>query len=128
MKALFDAVFSHFEDAGLPLPLFNTEAPAETEFPYAVLQLVVGSPEDFASGKHFTESWPVQFNLFDDASDMSSLLETYAALTTAFDFAALTLEGYTFLSCMRPPGSTLQTRVDGVWQINVTYDIKARVL
>ncbi len=128
MKSLFDAIFAHYEASGPSLPLFNTKAPAETEFPYVVLQFVVGSPEDFASEKHFTENWHVQFNLFDKASDMSVLLEAYAALTTAFDFAALTIEGYTFLSCVRPPGSTLQTQVEEVWQINVSYNIEARVL
>ncbi len=130
MKALFDAIFVHYNATalGAALPLHNTEAPAETPFPYTVLQLVVGSPEDFATREHFTEDWLIQFNLFDNAPDMSALLEAYATLISAFDFAGLTIAGYDFKSCVRPPGSTLQTKVEKVWQINVTYRVKARVL
>ncbi len=131
MKALFNAVFSHYNASGaseLLTKMYNTEADSDAEFPYVVMQMVVGSPDDFASGQHFTEDWLIQFNLFDDAADMSALLEAYAAVTAAFDFAALTIAGYTFLSCVRPPGSTLQGKDDGVWRITVQYRIKARVV
>ena len=124
MKALFDAIFAHFETSGPSLPLFNTEASAGTEFPYAVVQLVSGVADDFASDEHYTENWLVQFNLFDKSGDMSALLGLFATLITAFDFAALTIAGYTFLDCVRQ--SVLQMRVEEVWQLNVTYRIKAR--
>ena len=124
MKALFDAVFAHYEAADLSMPLFNTEAPAGTEFPYAVVQLVSGVADDFASDEHYTENWLIQFNLFDKSGDMSALLGLFATLLTAFDFAALSIAGYTFLDCTRQ--SILQTRVEEVWQLNVTYRIKAR--
>ncbi len=131
MKALFDTVFAHYLAAGAPLTtlaLYNTEADDRADFPYSVLQLVVGSPEDRASGGHYTEEWTIQFNLFDESADLTILLEAYAALTARFDLAALTIAGYTFLSCVRPPGSTLMAKVEGVWQINVTYVVKARAL
>ncbi len=128
MKALFDAVFAHYNATGLVLavPLHNTEAPAKTEFPYAVVQLVSGTPVEFASAEHYTESWLIQFNLFDNQPDMSALLEAYATLVSAFDFAALTIAGHTFLSCVR--AGTLQTMVEKVWQLNVSYRVKARAI
>lgn len=131
MKALFNAVFVHYNASSasnLLTKLYNTEADADAEFPYAVAQLVVGSPKEFASGQHFTEDWLLQFNLFDDAANMSALLDAYAAIVAAFDFGALTIAGYTFLSCVRPPGSTLQGKDEGVWRITVQYRIKARVI
>ncbi len=129
MKALFDAIFAQWLAAGAPLSLlalFNTEADDRTEFPYGVVQVVSGTPTDHATGAHYSESWLIQFNLFDKTPDMSSLLEKYAALTAAFDFATLTIAGYTFLSCVRE--TTLQTRVEDVFQINVIYRVTARVL
>ncbi len=131
MKAMFDAVFAHYNAAGAPLTtlaLYNTEADDKAEFPYSVVQLVVGSPDDRASGGHYTEEWTIQFNLFDRNSDLSNLLTAYTALLAAFDLAALTVVGYNFLSCVRPPGSMRMTKVEGVWQINVIYEIKARAI
>ncbi len=131
MKALFDTVFAHYRGAGAPLTalaLYNTEADDRADFPYSVLQLVVGSPEDRATGGHYTEEWTIQFNLFDDNADGSDLLAAYTALLARFDLAALTIDGYTFLSCVRPPGSTLMGKVEGVWQINVTYIVRARAI
>ena len=128
MKELFDAVLAHYNTASIPLQLYNTQADDKAEFPYAVVQVVVGGTADVASNKHFTEDWLIQFNLFDDAPDMAALLEAYALLIAAFDFGSLTIAGHTFLSCTRPPGSTRQTKVDGVWQINVESLVKARKL
>ena len=131
MKALFDTVFTHYLAVGPPLTdltLYNTEADDRAEFPYSVVQLVVGSPEDRASGGHYTEEWTIQFNLFDENSDGSDLLAAYTALLARFDLAALTIDGYTFLDCVRPPGSTRMTKVEGVWQITVIYVVRARAL
>lgn len=129
MKALFDAIFAKYAASALPnllTKLYNTEAEPNAEFPYAVLQMVVGSADDYASGESFTDNWLVQFNLFEKGPNMSALLDAYAALTTAFDSATLEVAGYNFLSCRRPPGSTLQTKIEGVWQITVQYRIKVR--
>ncbi len=126
MKALFDAIFAR--TAATPLSttitgLHNTEAPPKSVFPYAVVQLVTGITAEFTS-LGFTESYLVQFNLFDDAPDMGRLLDTFAALTAAFDLATFAVDGYVLLDCVRQ--STLQTRVEGVWMINVVYRIKLR--
>ena len=127
MKALFDAIFVKYAASTLSnflTALYNTEADDRAEFPYAVLQVVNGKTDEFASGEHYTEDWLIQFNLFDKSADMSALLEAYAALTTAFDSCMLVIAGQTFLSCRRE--GTLQTRVEDVWQINVTYRVKVR--
>lgn len=133
MKALYDAIFEHWYAAGAPLSLVSLENTMADrgigdDSPYVVVQLVVGDVKDWATGGHFTEEWTIQFNLFHKDPDMSELLEIYAALISAFDLATLTIEGYTFLTCTRPPGSTRQTRDEKTWQINVMYDIEARVL
>ena len=128
MKALFEAIRSAYLDSGMTdylTDLYLTQAPVRSVFPYGVMQLVSGMANDHATSKHFTEDRLVQFNLFDDAPSMSRLLEVYAELIATFDFAALVVAGTTALSCVRE--STLQTRVEDVWMINVLYRIKTRI-
>lgn len=127
MKALYDAIFVKYAASDLPnllTKLYNTEAEANAEFPYAVVQLVSGVTADFASGEHFSENWLVQFNLFERGTNMAELLVAFAALIATFDSATLAISGYTFLSCRRE--GVLQTKDEGVWQINVSYRIRAR--
>ena len=129
MKALYDAIFVKYAASTLPnllTVLYNTEADANAQFPYAVVQVVSGVPGDFASGENFTENWLVQFNLFQRGPNMTDLLIVFSALIAAFDSATLAVSGYNFLSCRRE--GVLQTKEEGVWGINVTYRIKARVL
>jgi len=127
VKALFDGIFAAYAASTVPTyltALYQTEADPRAVFPYGVFQMVVDTPADFAT-RGFTENNLVQFNLFDDAPDMTRLLEAYVALRAAFDFAALTVVGTTVLSCVWE--STLQTRVEKVWQINVQYRVETRV-
>lgn len=123
MQPLFDAIEALFESS-CEGKLYNTEALGDAKFPYTVLQLVNGGTTDFASNKAFTENMLFQFNIFDKSLSMSKVLEIYAALKAAFDFATLAVEGTTPLSCVRE--NTLSTRDEGVWQLNVTYRIKLR--
>ena len=129
MKALFDAIFVKYLASTLPTlltALYNTIADDEAEFPYAVVQVVNGNANDFASGEHFTEDWLIQFNLFEKGPNMSALLTVLTALTGTFDSCTLVVAGYDFLSCRRE--GILQGWVEKVWGINVTYRIKARAL
>jgi len=127
MKALFNAIYAAFDGSGIkPLVtgFWNTEAPDDAAFPYIVFQLVNDKTDDFASDKHFSENILLQFNLFDRDPSMKALLAIYVALIDCYDFANLAVIGYTALSCVRE--GTLQTKVNKVWQINVTYRIKLR--
>ena len=117
LKSLYDVIFDKY---ALELPLYLVEAPEDAVFPYVVVQLVNSKTSEFASGKAFTDDSLVQFNLFDKGPDCADLMIAYGILATTFDFAEL--EGA--LSCIRE--NTMQTYVDGVWQINVTYRIKER--
>ncbi len=127
-QSLFEAVYARYNEVASPTSklteLYNTEADAEAKVPYGVFQLISGVPDSFASNKKFVENCLLQFNLFDKYPDCSRLLDSYKGLTKCFDFAALSIAGFTALSCVRGP--TIQTKVNGVWQINVTYRIKAK--
>ena len=87
MKNLYDAIFVKYAASDVPntlTKLYNTEADEDAEFPYAVLQVIVGTADDYASGEHYTENWMVQFNLFERGPNMTLLLTALAVLVTAF--------------------------------------------
>lgn len=127
VEALFNAVRTRYKGIASVdqlTEIYNTEADAEAKHPYGVFQLITGSPDNFASNKKYLENCLIQFNLFDKHPDSKRLLAAYTALTKRFDFAALSITGFTALSCVRGP--TIQTKVEGVWQINVSYRMKAK--
>lgn len=129
MTALYTAIRDAYLASTLattPLisDLWLIEAPDNAVWPYAVVQLVNGNTDEFASNKKFSENILMQFNLFSKTSDAAEILGIFAGLILCYDFAALTVGGYDTLSCVRE--STMQTRDEKVWQINVTYRIKLR--
>jgi len=126
-QSLFEAIYTLYKEVSSTdklTELYNTEADAAAKYPYGTFQLISDVPDNFASNKNYVENCLVQFNLFDKQPDCRRLLACYKVLTTCFDFAALSIEGFTALSCVRE--GTIQTRVEGVWQINVSYRIKAK--
>jgi len=127
-EGIFDYYTNHADTAALrgllPGGLFNMEAPQNVSYPFGTFQVVDITPSNHASGKNFVEDCLVQFNLFSNQQSKISLLAIHDALTVnCFDFCSgLTVNNYTVLSCVRE--GTIQDRIDGVWQINVTYRIK----
>ena len=123
MQDLFDIIYAAYAAGGAAIllsALYNTEAPPDAEFPYAVMQVVNSKTDDFASNRAYTDNTLIQFNFFDKRSKCDHLLAAVSAFKVTFDFAALGAA----LSCVRE--NTLQSFNDGIWQINVTYRIKWR--
>jgi len=129
LTELYQSIYDAFEASTLhttPLitDLYLIEAPDDAVFPYAVVQLVNGKTDDFSSGRTFSENMLIQFNLFSKTPDAAEILDIFAGLILCYDFADLTVGGYSTLSCVRE--FSMQTRLEKVWQINVTYRIKLR--
>ena len=135
MEVVAEAIYAQYVASTLattPLitGMYNTEAPENAVYPYAVYQLVNGNTNDGATGPRFTEDILLQFNLFSDNPILKTvgavigLWTIEAALKLAYVFAALTVAGYDTLSCVRE--STMQTRVEKIWQINIQYRLKLR--
>lgn len=135
MEVVDNAIYAAYAASTLattPLitAMYNTEAPEAAVYPYGVFQLVNGNTIEGATGPKFTEDVLLQFNIFHDNPVLNTvgavigLWAIEAALKLAYDFAALTVAGYDTLSCVRE--STLQTRVEKIWQINIQYRIKIR--
>ncbi len=126
MTDLFQALRTKYLSSGLSgkiSDLYNTEAPANAVYPYGVMQLVSTIPDNLASDKFYIENSLIQFNLFDNSETMGELLEAYTSLLAAFDFADLIFTNSSAKSCVRI--STMQTKIEGVWQINIVYRIRS---
>ena len=99
--------------------IFLDEAPDGTEFPYVVLRIVAGSPEDT-----FTESIEdvlIQFSLFSASSGAAEITGIHAALKALFDYCTLTITGSTHITMKR---QGLFTMVDDITTPAGTASVK----
>jgi len=135
MEQLQNAIYAEYAASTLattPLitALYNTEAPENAVFPYGVVQIVNGNCIEGATGPSFTEDYLVQFNIFSAETRLQTvgavigLWAIEAGVRLCFDFAPLTVAGYDTLSCVRE--SSMQSKNEKVWMINIQYRIRLR--
>jgi len=122
MTDLFKAIMIRY--AAVPLAssltgLWNTLAPQDAVFPYGVFSLISDVP-DWTFSENL-ENILLQFNLFSKASDPVQICALYTLLKTAFDFLDLTIDNYETVYMVRE--NAILTRIEDVWQYNVTYRI-----
>lgn len=122
MTDLFVAIMTRYDAVALSSSLtglWNTEAPQDAVFPYGVFQLISNVPE-WQFEEDF-ENILLQFNLFSKTSSPVQICALYTLLKTAFDFFDLTIANYETVSLIRE--NAILTRIENVWQYNVTYRI-----
>lgn len=102
MKNLLTAIIARYQgDSTLSLvpgPYLNY-APDRYEFPYCVMQTIMGPPLMLTYGSDYLEPILLQFS-FMDVSD-STVLDYQAALHTRFHRQPLTLSSGSMLACTR---------------------------
>lgn len=103
--------------------LYNTEAPEEATFPYATVSLVSDVP-GFTFEEN-TEDCLVQFNLHSSTTTCAEINTTFELVKAAFDKYDLVIAGATTISLER--GNANLFKVEGVWQLNVVYEIEFQV-
>lgn len=122
MTDLFVAIYTRYLDTALAsslTALHNTLAPEDAVFPYGVFSLISDVP-DWTFSENL-ENCLVQFNLFSNTVDATEICALFTLLKTAFDFFDLTIANYETVSLTR--ANSILTRVERVWQYNVTYRI-----
>lgn len=124
MEQLFNAISARWTAIVGETPLYNTEAPEEAAFPYGTITVVGGVP-DFGFDDDLDESVMFQFNIFSDSATCEAVLDILELVKTAFDKFDLVIAGATTVSLVRQPAN-LQ-KVEGVWQVNVTYLIQYEI-
>ncbi len=130
MNELLTAIYDHFKTDPLftstvhLTDLYDTEAPASAMFPYGTVA-IISDIQEFTFTEDF-EDCLVQFNLFSKKSSaeelgvLFNLLKGDTEAGEGFDFKDLT-----FIDNFRPVSlervNAIRTRVEKIWQYNVTY-------
>lgn len=127
MKPLFEAIYAHYASDPLATrlsELYDTEAPPDAEYPYAVFS-VPSDVQEITFSENF-ENCLIQFNIFseeaypDEVYEIFRLLKGDTVLGTGFDFFDLVLDDYTTVSMQRE--NAILTRLEGkIWLYSVTY-------
>ena len=94
------------------------EAPPNTRSPYCVYS-PISNPVSWCSNNIYEEDY-FQFALY--GKTLSELETLEAAIIAAFDFAALTVTGYTVILCFRM-GTTRKVKMpdSDIWQLVIEY-------
>lgn len=96
-------------------------APQDTPFPYCVYH-VITSAYDFMFQEEF-EDVVVQFNICSKSPSSSETGDILPCLYTLFDWASLSVSGYTCISTERIFSTTDWFDEEGVWETIVQYRI-----
>lgn len=124
MTDLFSGIMTHYSGSALKNSLtgglYNTLAPQDVSFPYAVFQLISDVP-DWTFTEDFEEI-VIQFNIFSDQSSPVQVCALFELLKADFDFVDLTVVNHETVSVVREGGILTKDERD-VWQYNVTYRI-----
>jgi hypothetical protein len=100
--------------------IFLDEAPEGSQFPYIVISIISGVPEDTFTEK--LDDILIQFSLFSISKSVTEIADMYADLKTLFDGAMLTITGDTCIWCER---TNLVTMVEEVTTKEGTATVKA---
>ncbi|MFA6100452.1 MAG: DUF3168 domain-containing protein [Patescibacteria group bacterium] len=135
MDALLTAIFSKLSGSNFSNDvggrIFVDQAPANAEFPYAVINIVSDVPENvFAK---LGESVMVQFSLFSTSTSLVEITGMFNDLKALFDDCSLTITGYTLSWCRRSNLTTMAediTTPEGTslcrhWAVDYEIDIEA---
>jgi len=126
MDAVFQAMKAEWKADGPLLAVlprwFTIEAPPDTPTPYAVCWPLIEVPEYHFDVTKPIENLPLQIDVFQQSMSPATIMDIDTKLKAVFDFAALTVAGYTAVRCMRVGSSLLREdgRINHLW---VQYDI-----
>ena len=125
MDNLFKGIYSKFTGStgasslyvALDGGLYNTQAPQDTDYPYAVFYLISDIPHWTFDGT--MENSLIQFTIYDDNASVENVCSLFTKLKTLYDFTTLTMTDYNSIY-MKREFSSLEKSED-VWQYVVQY-------
>ena len=126
MQSLFVGLFNKFTGstgAGSLYALLGgkklhpNEAPQGSAYPYGVYYLISDVPEYTFS--ETIENTLIQFNLFDDDSSATDINTAFTALTTLYDWATISIDGYTSVYMQRE--LSYLTKEEDIWNYMIQY-------
>lgn len=135
MRALTTALFAKAAGSAFNTAVgsrfYESQAPDETAYPYAVYFVVSSVPDNTFSEK--IEDTLVQFSLYSSAPSSGEVKDICAALRSLYDDCALTISGSELLwmvwsnTTLTREEHTTPEGMSDVWACHVDYDIKVKV-
>ena len=128
MKALFTGIYSLFAPAGakptiwtnLSGQFYLTQAPQNTDYPYAVYHLIANDYDWMFAAKDF-EEFLIQITIFDDKASASNIGTYFENMKSLYDWATPTVTGYTAVWMVREFAELLKP--DNIWQYVIQYRV-----
>jgi len=132
MKQLTEAIFTHFNTNVVgATKLYNTLASEGAVFPYVVLLIIPGPPDDTftesSDGYVGIQTGIIQFTIYSSERLPDEAYDIQTSLHAAFDYTReLTMADYNLPKCRRGIGVILKEEIKGkqVWRIMTQYDFR----
>ena len=132
MKQLTEAIYTHFNANVVgATKLYNTLAPEDATFPYVVLLIIPGSPDDTltesSDGYVGIETGIIQFTIYSREKLPDEAYAIQASIHAAFDYTReLTMADYNLPKCKRGIGIITKEEVQGklAWKLMTQYDFR----
>ena len=108
--------------------MYKSQAPENTEFPYAVYRVVTNTPERTFSEDY--ENTTIQFSLFSIASGTTEIENMFTTLKALYDEIPFTVSGGTlvwmrrYTTIFNVEDHTTATGTQRVWTYHVDFDVK----
>lgn len=123
MKQLIQTIYTHFNaNVEGATKLYNTIASPSADFPYVVLLLIPGVPDDTFTER--SETGIVQFSIYSDEPLPDVALAIKTSIQSAFDYTReLTMSDYILISFRREIGLIAKEEIKGklVWSVMIQY-------
>jgi len=105
--------------------VYFSHVPGDKTLPWITFDLISETPVRTFNENGDWQEAIVQFSLYDDSDDSSTINQMYSDLNVVFDRATLTYDSKTHISCARE-GSTGPTWFgeDRVWQMTADFRIR----
>ena len=132
MKNLTTAIYGRLSGSSFSTAIggrmYKSQAPENTEFPYAVYRVVTNTPERTFSEDY--ENTTIQFSLFSIASGTTEIENMFTTLKALYDEFPFTVSGGTlvwmrrYTTIFNVEDHTTATGTQRVWTYHVDFDVK----
>jgi hypothetical protein len=127
MKVLCDAIVTaHTNNASLVAAntggLHRTKVPHNAKMPYVVFDIISAAPRDTFGER--IENYTIQFTVYSDTASDDAVDDIATKLMTVYDYATLTVTGYTFVVCRRILSNLTWLDDPAAWRYVIQYEIE----
>jgi hypothetical protein len=122
MNNVFKALYDRFVASGLAsaiTSLYNTEAPQDSVFPYAVM-IITENTTDIDSSQYW-ENYVIKFDIFSKQSSSYQIGTIFEVIKATYDYFGLVVEDSNTVIMQRTNAAL--SKSDNVWKYEINYKL-----